>query len=231
MGVEVFDGKTLAKLPTMRAPSIYQLLPSPDGKWVFGVSGGESSVDIFDLDRNVLARSIAVRDGFARGAWLGDRFYLFTRGKLWTLTPQSETPGTPVPVVLPGAVDCKPAVYELLASGGRLYLYEPFGMKLDRRGSCGQPVAGGFYIIDPATGSVLSHVAATRYFSRLAVDRGQAYGIDIALANPQFVRIDLQTGEVEAARVLDADVWNLALAGIPGALVPRGEMQPAECRK
>jgi hypothetical protein len=38
IGIEVFDARTLAWLPRIDAPGLYQLLPSPDSRWMFGVT-------------------------------------------------------------------------------------------------------------------------------------------------------------------------------------------------
>ena len=38
VGIDVFDAKTFARLPTIEAPGNYALQPSPDGRWLMGTT-------------------------------------------------------------------------------------------------------------------------------------------------------------------------------------------------
>ena len=79
----------------MKAPGAYSLQPSPDGRWLLGVTNSpQPSLDIFDLAARTLARRIPVPAGPVTGAWAGDRFYLFSygpdrgTGRLWSVKPE-----------------------------------------------------------------------------------------------------------------------------------------------
>src|ERR1022692_2534466 len=49
-GVDIFNARTLRRLPTMTAPGAYNLQPSPYGRWLLGITNSPApSVDIFDL--------------------------------------------------------------------------------------------------------------------------------------------------------------------------------------
>ncbi len=60
IGIEVFDAKTLVRLPRIDAPGLYLLLPSPDSRWLFGLTNSQRghgpSLDIFDIENKVLVR-------------------------------------------------------------------------------------------------------------------------------------------------------------------------------
>src|SRR5215475_9974798 len=62
IGIEVFDAKTLTRLPKIDAPGLYQLLPSPDSRWLFGVTysqrGQGPALDIIDLENKILVRRL-----------------------------------------------------------------------------------------------------------------------------------------------------------------------------
>jgi hypothetical protein len=54
VGIEVFDPQSLLRLPTVKAPGIYRLQPSPDGRLLFGITNGPApSLDLFDVQRAV----------------------------------------------------------------------------------------------------------------------------------------------------------------------------------
>jgi hypothetical protein len=57
----------------------YNLQPSPDGRWLLGVTNSPNpSLDIFDMNSMSLARRLPIpATGPFTGAWAGDRFYLF----------------------------------------------------------------------------------------------------------------------------------------------------------
>jgi len=99
---EVFDARTLVRLPTIQAPGNYRFSVSPDNRWLFGTTSWKGpSIDIFDLRSGMLARRHMLPKGsWPRGEWLGDKFYVHAldggRSLLWTVTPEAETLGSPV---------------------------------------------------------------------------------------------------------------------------------------
>ena len=237
VGIEVFDARTFARLPTITAPGVYALHPSPDGRWLIGTTNWKGpAVDIFDLASNSQVRHIEVPHESSSGAWDGSRFLLYGldghEGALWTLTPQSTTLGAAVKVALPDVpADCQPK--SLAVGGGHLFLYDLFGGKLDPRDDCGTKAQGGVFEIEASTGAVVSHLAPSQYFGRLAVsaDGERLYGISLTngWTGIRLVEVDRGTGEVVAERSLEDDVWNIALTRIPASLVPRGYTTPAAC--
>src|SRR5580700_5186156 len=80
-GVDVFDAGTLSPLSTMKASGAYNLQPSPDGRWLFGVTNTPGpSLDIFDMHSRALAHRLPLPNEPVTGAWAGDRFYVFSYG-------------------------------------------------------------------------------------------------------------------------------------------------------
>jgi hypothetical protein len=241
IGIEVFDAKTFARLPAIKAPGNYALQPSPDGRWLMGTTNWKTpALDIFDMAANALVRHIDLPYESPSGVWAGDRFLLYGfdghQGSLWTVAPESTALGSPVKVAIPAiAGNCQPVMQTLAVGGEHVFLYELFGGKLDRRDQCGAKVPGGVLEIEASTGSVLSHIAPSIYFGRLAIaaDGEHVYGIAISggWTGIRLVEIDRKSGEVVAEQRLEDDVWNIALAQIPAGLIPRGYVRPSDCSK
>jgi hypothetical protein len=242
-GIDMFDARTLNRLPTMPAPGAYNLQPSPDGQWLLGVTNSpKPSLDVFDMNSMKLARRIPTGDVPVTGAWAGDRFYLFNyvfdgfgeKGWLWTVNPESgETGLSPRPLDLPdlhGACN-EPALLMLAGARNRLFLAEAFGFKLDRRSDCPNTPLGGIYAIEPATGHV-SRIAESVQVNRMVVtpDGRDLYVLESGKRsspgrNVRLLRIDPQ-GKREIVGVpLESGEWNLALARIPAALIPHGVLR------
>jgi hypothetical protein len=142
VGVEVFDAKSLARLPVIKAPGGYALYVSPDSRWLFGATSWVGpSLDVFDVERGTLVRRLALPGELSpRGAWLGNRFYLYAhdgkQGNLWQVTPDTTELAAPKKIALAIAGrDGKPVWQQMLAAGDRLIVFEPLGwwLKLDRR--------------------------------------------------------------------------------------------------
>jgi hypothetical protein len=115
----------------------------------------------------------------------------------------------------------------LAGAAGNLFLYEMFGWKLDRRTSC-QNVPGGAWIVDPASGRLLRHVAPDLYFSEMFADRekGELYGISLDPnwgSRVELVRIDARDGTILQSRVLESDFWRIAFA--PLSIVPAADVR------
>lgn len=76
VGIEVFDPHNLNRLPTMKAPSIYRLRASPDGRLLFGIANWpKPSLDLFDAVQSVkiASRGLPGSPSLA-GTWVGDRY-------------------------------------------------------------------------------------------------------------------------------------------------------------
>jgi len=239
-GVDMYDARTLQRLPTMKAPGVYSLHPSPDGRWLFGVTNWPApSVDIFDVDRGTLAHRLPLPEGPATGAWAGDRFYVFSYGdqggRLWTVDPDDKVLPPPEPLYwdLRGSCD-EPMPLMLAGARDRLFLAEAFGFKVDRRRACPDTAAGGVYVIEP--GRAQYHIGGEVYANRMApsADGRTLYVLDSfgpdEKEGTRLLRLDVRTGRVLASRESHPGVWNLALARIPDNLIPHGRVQAEACR-
>jgi hypothetical protein len=243
VGVEVLDAKSLARLPVIKAPGGYSLYVSPDSRWLFGAqSWVDTSLDVFYLERREMVRRIALPgERSPRGAWLGNRFYLYAHdgkdGNLWQVTPDTTELSPPMKIALPiPGRDGKPAYQQMIAAGGRLIVYEPLGwwLKLDRRREDSE-IPGGLFSIDPATGA-FEHLALAIDFVRLVAseDGRNLYGIDAGSSEqirpPSLLRVDSKTGTILKKRDLARDVWNITVARLPEELIPRGRVWTTPCQ-
>jgi hypothetical protein len=105
-------------------------------------------------------------------------------------------------------------------------VYEQFGFKVDRRGSC-PAVPGGAWIVDPASGQVTRQLVPELHLSALVTDQEgtRLYGLSPGGGDwdhPQLVEIDPVSGRVVRSRYLDAGFWRLAVA--PLRIVPSGDV-------
>jgi hypothetical protein len=246
----VYDSETLLRMPGLseaeRFSAGFSWLPSPDGRWLAGVTRPQQegpSVEIVDAGRPGARRRVALpADSSPAGAdWVGGEFFVFSydgdrRGTLWSLEPHERILVGQRPVYLPLHFAEGGFVWiELRAGGGRLFLYEAFGHKLDRRSPRDRAVAGGLYEIEPSTGHVLAHVEPTAYLGRVRVSSDGKYVYALDTGRPQWrgpvrlLRIDAASGRVLAERPLETDVWNLELAAMPEHLVPHGRNAPKSC--
>jgi hypothetical protein len=241
VGIEVFDAKTLVRLPTLQAPGIYRLSVSGDSRWLFGTTNWKGpSVDIFDLKSGRLARRLMLPKGsLPSGEWLGDKFYVHALGSgrshLWMVTPEAQTLGSPFEIDLPNLPESRgPTFLQMLAGGNHLFLFEVFGHKLDPRRR-NVSLGGGVFVINPSDGSVISHLAPTIQFSRLVVSRDgrTLYGIDSGQLDwhgpVRLLKIDTEGGSILVQRSLDTDVWFIAQAKVPKQLIPRGVLETQPC--
>ncbi len=231
VGIEVFDSNTLLRKPTIGAPGVYDLYPSPDGHWLVGTNTFRgATVDIVDLKSSKLLRSIPVpTPGTLSGTWVGETFYLYAhrqgQGRLWRVSVDQEELDAGVPVDLPGVNDAGIALWSLVGVNGHLLLYENFGTKLDSRSSFGAAPPGGVYEVDRTDGTVINSLAPDSHFSKIRVDSlgTKIFGIDVMTGNwtaVRLVKIDRKSGRLDAARQLTSDVWNISLAEISTTLIP-----------
>jgi len=226
-GVEVFDARSLAHLPTLvtLGAGVYQLAPSPDGRWLFGASQFPiPGLDIFDAVRSVMTRHIPVEGAtLVRGAWLGSQYYLLaldspTAARIWPVDSQTRNLGQPRPVSFGNAAVCQGPDYDALAAGDRLVIYAQFGLKLEQRDACAAP--GGYFMADPATGAASGRMAPGLHFASLMAgpDGKFLYGLDVADSqwrDVRLVKLDRSSGEILARKTLPADIWHLTLGNIP----------------
>ncbi len=243
-GVDVFDARLLARLPSMKAPGAYSLHPSPDGRWLLGMTNTPApSVDVFDVAGGGLARRIPLPAGPAMGAWAGDRFYVYSHdengGKLWRVNPESTALPPAKPVDLPDLHgDCAESVLLMLAGApNRLFIAEAFGFKLDRRRACANQTRGGIYRIDPSSGRVEDYIGDGIHVNRMAVGRDgrDLYVLDSFGPDEQggvrLLRLDSSSGRFLASHESQPGIWNLALADIPTALIPHGGAHAWKCQR
>jgi hypothetical protein len=243
VGVDIFNARTLSRLSTMKAPGAYNLQPSPGGRWLFGVTNSpKPSLDIFDTKSATLARRLPMPAGPVTGAWAGDRFYLFNyssdgspgKGWLWSVRPENGELLSDGSIGLPdlhGACN-EPVLLMLAGAPDRLFLAEAFGFKVDRRRACPDLPLGGIYTIQLSTGQV-SKIAESVHVNRMAAtqDGRELYVLQSAgrsrKGDASLLRIDIATGRVLNTVALEPGDWNLALAHIPPALIPRGNLHAA----
>jgi hypothetical protein len=198
-------------------------------------------VDIFDLQAKAMVRRLPIPAGPATGAWAGDRFCIFSYGpgksQLWSVKPEDTELSPAKPIVLPdlhGACN-EPVLLTMVGAADRLYLAEAFGFKLDRRRACPDTPRGGIYAINLSTGRV-DQIAVGVRVNRMAVtpDGDGLYVLESIGRSPQrgvsLMRIDpaKRNGVFNSAdRILEPGDWNLTLAHIPPALIPRGNLHAA----
>jgi len=240
VGVELFDGETLERKPVLDSHSLYSLHPSPDGRWLFGVtySGDQISetrtegpaLHIFDLQRNQRVRRLSVPYGLPTGTWMDGIFYLlaFNGGQAYFWRVHADTavlgPGEEfqIPDLTP---DRRPLVLRVLAARGHLFIYEAFGGKLDPR-KAEKPVIGGVFEFDPVAARGVRHLVPEMHFAQLlaAPDGQTLYGLDVPFppwrASPRLVKLDLAAGKLAAERDLPIDVWHIDMAEISLSLLP-----------
>jgi WD40 repeat protein len=240
VGIEVFSVQTLQREPSVPrsiAPGVYTLRFSPDGRLLFGTSNFPvPALDVLDFDRRRLVRRFTVaQDLTVLGAWFSNGYYLYGyrkgTGQLWRVKSDNSALGEPVKVNFPDeAPGCSWQVQEMLGTGSRLFLFELFGAKGDRRGTCARHIPGGLLSVDPQTGRILAHLASDFHFASLisGADGKELYGIDVrepSWTSVGVVRLNAMTGEVLAKRDLTSDVWFIDLATIPSELVPSGPVE------
>jgi hypothetical protein len=240
VGIEAFSVHTLQRepvIPPSIAPGVYALRFSPDGRLLFGVTNFPiPALDILDFDRRKLVQRFTFPHDFTVvGAWVSNAYYLYGyrkgTGQLWRVKADNSALEGPVKIDFPDlASECRTQEQDMLGAGGRLFLYEPFGGKLDRRDGCAIEIPGGLLAVDPQTGGILAHLAPDFHFASLisGADGNELYGIDVrdtTWTSVGLVRLSAITGEVLASRNLTSDVWFIDLATIPSELVPSGPVE------
>ena len=248
VGIDTIDMLTMARGAPLGPPEkSYYLQQSPYRRWLFGVSNEAlSTLDLFDLKTNTIAWSTALPSGLhLTGTWAGQNYLLLgygeDQGMLWTVTPESRQLGEGKKLNVqelggecrvPNSKATEPLLLQApVAAGGRLFVYEGFGYKLDRR-NCAMVPSGGVYVIDSASGAVVGHFATSLYFMQVVAngDGTELYAIELGpkLDEPseRLVRLDGRTGRILAARDLsEGIVVHETLALIYDSLIPRGEVQ------
>jgi hypothetical protein len=240
VGIEVFSVHVLQREPAFPrsiAPGVYTLHFSPNGRLLFGVSNFPiPALDILDFDRrNLVKRFTVPPDLTLLGAWVSNVYYLYGYRKgtaqLWRVKADNSALEAPLKVDFPDpASECGLQRRNILGAGGRLFLYEPFGSKLDRRDSCETEIPGGLRSVDPQTGAMLARLAPDVHFASLisSADGKELYGIDVrdtSWTSVGLVRLNAITGEVLASRNLTSDVWFIDFATVPIGLVPSGPVE------
>ncbi len=242
--IGVFDAGLNPLFHSMKASGAYNLQPSPDGRWLLGITNSAGPwLDVFDLNSREPARRLSIPSGPATGVWAGSQFYIFSygppgTGQLWKVKPEDTRLAAAKQIHLPdlhGACG-EPMPLMLAGAPGRLFLAEAFGFKLDRRHAC-PDVAPGIYEIDPASGQATAMARSVHVNRMLAGPDGrdlyvlQSTGSD-QTGSARLLRIDGGTGRVVSGVALEPGEWSMALARVPPALVPRGYVRagPSVCR-
>ncbi|MFI5176622.1 MAG: YncE family protein, partial [Terriglobia bacterium] len=242
--VDTTTDKVIATIPDTKG--VHGIAIANDLNKGFISDGGDNDVTVFDLKTNTLARTLPIPGGQRlTGVWAGEKYYLLGYGKgkgtLWGVTPETQklADGKPIDLHelggdcrLPGSKATEPLMIQPpLFAGSRLVMYEGFGYKFDRRG-CATPPSGGVYVIDPASGSVVAHLAPSLYFTRLAASRdgteffGIEVGPSIAKYTSRLIRLDPGSGKILASRELnDGMAVHLSLALLFDSVIPHGEVQ------
>jgi hypothetical protein len=221
VGIEVFDVESLERHPVIKAPGVYRLRPSPDGRLLFGITNfPQPALDLFDAVLGVqLASQSLPAASHAAGAWLDRQFFLFLlQSGQAVLRPVSDGGqiGQAMQLAVSGSLpDCQEAPYNMIAAGGKLVIYPQFGGKADS--NCQAP--GGFLIADPATGAVMERFGSGRFRQMVASPDGRyLYGLEVgspAWRQVRIVQIDAASGRVAAQKSLAPDVWYLTTGRIP----------------
>ncbi|HTQ56069.1 MAG TPA: hypothetical protein VMI94_16490 [Bryobacteraceae bacterium] len=230
-GVEVFDAATLSQAPPMRASGAYNLQPSPDGRWLLGISNSPKwSLAMFDLEQLRLSHQLVFPDGPITGAWDGETLEVLSYTppgivQVWSVRPGETRLREPRRIEVPDlhAICNEPVLLTLAGASGHLFLAEAFGYKVDRRNQCPGTVTGGIYTIDVANGSA-RHIAPSVHVSRLiAAPDGDLYVVDsptrVAHGNARLLRLDGRTGGILSSALLGAGAWSLTYARIPYGLL------------
>jgi hypothetical protein len=236
----LYPASALTAHAAIRGMSNARLHLSPDRRWLFGVRNFRGpALDIYDLAREEIVRTLTPGGdeaySWADGIWAGNSFYFYAAsphaaGRLWTLSPESTQLGEGVAIPAFSHEACRDdLVAEIAASEDRVFLYEWFGGKIDRRRRCGEQIPGGAWIVDPTTGRLLNRVAPKLHFSKLISNQTgtELYGLTSGHADSQgpvtLIRIDARTGRVVQSRALDRDFWWIATARLK--VVPSGDVQ------
>jgi hypothetical protein len=240
VGIEIFNVRTLQRepgIPRTVAPGVYGLSFSPDGRLLYGVSNFPApTLDVLDFSERKLVRRFSLPPGLSTlGAWAGNDYYLYgyrkASGQLWRVKADGSAMETPAKINFPDAAP-KCALYDqaVIGAGGRLFLFERFGTKGDRRVGCAKAIPGGLFSVDAPTGRLTAHLASEVHFAQVipSADGTELYAVDVrdpGWSSVALVRLDAATGQILAQRDLLPDVWSIALATIPEELVPRGQVQ------
>jgi hypothetical protein len=222
-------------------------LVSPDGRWCFQLKSFRGpALKVVDLREPGSAR-VLIPPGLpeensegnwaATGVWSADRFYLYVQrpndpGRLWTVSPGAEALGPGIEVApfgeAPGCRARLPVSKGIVASAGNVFLYEPFGSKADRTGTCGMALPGGVWMLDATTGRLTGQVASEFHFNRLIPDASGSTLYGVALDNRnwngpvQIVRLNGRDGTVMQTRTFEPGVLQITAGRL--AKVPVGNV-------
>ena len=245
-----FDPATLKlenEVPTSERSDYGACLVSPDGRWCFRLKSFRGpALETVDLRESGHARELippglpeenSEGNWSATGVWSGDRFYLYVArpndpGLLWTVLPGTEVLGAGLGVApfseAPGCRQRLPVAKGLVAAGGNIFLYEPFGSKADRTLSCEMALPGGAWMVDIATGRLANQIASEFHFSRLIADRSGStlYGVVLGKADwngpVRLVRLDGRDGKLMRSRTFAPGVLQIAIG--PLGKIPVGDV-------
>jgi hypothetical protein len=241
-GLNIFDASSLAQLATMPAAGAYNLQPSPDGRWLFGLlNSDQPKLDIFDVKDRKLTRRVAIPASPAAGVWSGGRFYVFSygdvgKGSLWSMKPEDPelTPQNPVP--LPDFHgDCdQPVLLTLTGAPDRIFIAEAFGYNRDRRATCPADAVGGVREFTPGSDNVFDLAVKVPVNRMVYNDANRELYIlspGDGSQGPRILQYEVSTQRPMHTVTLEPGEWNLTIARIPPALVPRHNVHAQSCSR
>jgi hypothetical protein len=231
-GVEEFDSRTVTHYPMLRSAGVYQLAPSPDGRWLFGARQFPmAALDLFDLAAQKLVRSFPVPEAaLLHGVWVGAQYYAIAPGlpgamRVWPVNPEAESLGAPKLMRVPGAGCSDSDDFDLVAAADRIALFHRFGTKAAPECS-----AAGYVLLDGSAATASPRFAPNERFESLVAgpDGKTLYGVaqpDPPAKGMQLLKIDAASGNTLTSRNLPADFWTLTLGAIPPEWQGRLDLQ------
>ena len=218
---------------------------SPDGRWRYDIRNFRgatlTTVNLKTKEAVELVPGLPAESSEGNwagtGTWSGDRFYYYVGrpnhpGFLWTVLPGDRELGTPVAVdpfgETPGCRWHLAIAKSLVAAAERVFIYEPFGNKVDRF-RCNASVPGGAWNLDPETGRVTGYIAPEFHFHMLLSSESGAtlYGVDPGTTNwkgpVRLVSLDSRDGTIFKTRNFDSGVLQIAVGRLRNT--PTGEVR------
>ena len=235
------------EVPSSERSDYGPCLVSPDGRWCYRLKSFRGpALKAVDLRDSGTAR-VLIPPGLpeensegnwsATGVWSRARFYLYVQrpndpGLFWTVLPGAEALGAGIGVApfseVAGCRERLPVAKSLVGAASNIFLYEPFGSKADRTGTCEMALPGGAWMLDTRTGRLTNQTASEFHFNKLISDRSGStlYGVVLGEAGwdgpVQLVRLDERDGKVLQTRTFEPGILQIAIG--PLAKSPVGDV-------
>ncbi len=236
-----FDFATgkLSKVSTHESDSFGGCLFSPDGRWCARLKSFRGpALKVVDTQDGTVRELIPSglppgnNEGnwYATGTWLGNRFVFYVGhpgagGFLWVVPPDAERLGPGREVSEFGeAAGCEkrlPVNIALVVASGQIFLYEPFGNKVDRSASCTEPPPGGAWQVDTIAGRILRPIAPQLRFNTLVPNRSGSTLYGVVRGNganwqgaTELVALSVGSGEIQQSRTFNTGVLLVAVGSV-----------------